>query len=204
MNGIVDAGQAFAGGLGAVLTPALALPVIAVGIAGLTFGRALDRRHQAVVVAVLVVIVAAATWRRGVGAEGVSSVVAGAIGFTVLGLFLRGPSVPWWRAAAGGLALGVTAVLWRVEAFGPVLAELRGPWQSAPASGLLAIYHLATALALGAVYWLGSELGRLVPSRVAWAPWWAVVAVSALSLVLGLWPVLVRTFMLKWPHVPFG
>lgn len=204
MNGAVDAMQALGGGLGAVLTPGLALSVVAVATAGLTLGRVLRRRDLALVVAVFVVVFTAATVRRGVGADGVFSISVGLIALATCRLVVGNDPTAAWRAAAAGLPVAVVAVLWRVESFGPVLAELRGPWQSDPATGLLAVYHLGTALALSVAFWIAGEVGRILPARVASPVTGGIVVALALATLLGFWPVLVETFMLRWPHVPLG
>lgn len=208
MNPAVGAIEAFAGGMGVVFTPGFALSLLAVLAAGLALGARLKPSRHLAVVGALVLIIAAATWRRGVGAEGLSSVAAGLASFAALALLLRTEDCPWWRAALGGLLIGVTTVLWRVEAFGPVLAELRGPWQSAPASGRLAVYHFGTAVAVAAFYTVaagaGMASGRVVGDLVSWLPWAGLAAVAIVVVLTGQWPSIVQFLMLKWPHVSLG
>lgn len=208
MNAPVDAVQAFVGGSGAVLTPAFALSLVAVATAGLSLGARLSLSRHLAIIGVAALIFVAATLRRGVGADGLASIVTGLVAFSALVFLIRTEDCPWWRAAFGGLLVGVTAVLWRVEAFGPVLAELRGPWQSAPSTGLLALYHVGTALAVVAVYVVAVGVGRAMRrsfgSGFAWVPWGGLTLGALVVVLTGQWSSIVRLLLLKWPHVPWG
>lgn len=207
MNPPVDALQALLGGIGAVLTPGTALSTLVVAAAGASLGARLPWSRHAIAATALLGLVVVATLRRGVGAEGLFSVAVGLAAFAALFLVLRAQDAAPWRAALAGLLAGIAAVLWRVEAFGPVLAELRGPWQSAPSTGLLAAYHLGTAMVWAVVYLAAAGVGRLVGARAgwfAWLPWGAVGVAAGLVLATGQWMALVSFLLLKWPHVPLG
>lgn len=203
----VDVLQAFVGGVGAVFTPGLAMSLAAVLTTAVALGARLAWSRHAAVVGAFVIMIVVATARRGVGAEGLASTATGLAAFLVLGLLLRESEFPWWRVVLAGLLLGVTVVLWRVETFGPVLAELRGPWQASPATGRLVIYHGGTAATLAALYAVSAAGGRLL-SRAAgpvpWIPWGVVTIGAAAAILTGQWSSIVRILMLKWPHVPWG
>ncbi len=195
--------EAVAGGFGALMAPGLALSLLAVVVGGLALGGAIDRRDHLLAVAVFVVLFTAATARRGVGTTGDAALWVGLVALVAVIVCLRAHS-GLWRGPMAGLVLSVVAILWRIELFGPVLLELRGAWQSVPVWGTLALYHLATALALAGVYVLATEVGRNLPGRTSWLPW-AVTRVGAAALIAtGTWSELVQTLLLRWPFAPLG
>ena len=191
------------GGFGALITPGFALSLVAMVVGGLALGAALDRRDHLVAVALFVLLFTSATARRGVGTTGVTALWVGLAALVAVIVCLRAHGGVW-RGLLAGLVLAVVAILWRIELFGPVLLELRGAWQSVPAWGTLAVYHLATAVALAGVYVVAAESGRNLPGRLSWLPW-ALTCVGAAALIAtGAWSVLVQVLLLRWPHLPLG
>ena len=203
MNGEAGLGVILTGGLTAVATPALAPAVAVVAAAAFAVGRRLRRVEHLVAALVVMLIFVAATTRRGVESSGGFALVVGWVALVALVVVLRDHHGAW-RAPFAGLVVGVTAVLWRVGAYGPVLLELRGGWQSPPPVGDLAVYHLGTGVALAATHLVAAEAGRRVPTRWAIMPWVAGILASGVLLLTGLWSDLVRVMMMRWPHVPFG
>lgn len=198
--------EVVAGGFGALLGPALAVPAVTLLLAGSVFARVRDRAGHLATFVVFVLLFSAATTSRGLAAgTGTGWIVGLAILLVLCWLVARHeePGVPWVGLASGVL-LATLVIVWRPEVYGPLLGALRGGWQAAPDQGLLFLYHAATGIGLGGLYLLGTEFGRGVPRRLAIGLWWSFsVGAGALSST-GLWRELMQVLLLRWPYLNVG
>ncbi len=192
-------------GAAAVLTPAAILPWSAVFLTGLGFARGRTWAGHLLVTMVLMVVFTTALARRGVLDPGAQVRVGVPLALAAIAYLWTQEQRHWHRVGAlVGLCVGVWAVLFRPEVYGPTLVELRGGWQTPPRWGLLATYHAGTALTLGVAWFAGVGVGRLLPAR-----WSAIVvgvclvAAAALAVSDGR-EGLVAWLLLHWPPLPWG
>lgn len=192
-------------GLQALLTPALTLSALAVGVAGLATARRRIVLDHGLSMILLAILFSLALAQRGPSSlDTVSRWIVVGAGFVLLDAGRRRvqslhPSVLVWS-----LLLGAVAVLLRTNVYGPVLGVVEGSWQSGSAFASLWVYHLGSGVALAVVYGLGVLVGRRLPEGPA--EWVGLLSALALILVAGLDHVgtLQRELLLRWPAVTFG
>ena len=195
-----------AGGFGALLGPALAMPLAAVALAGVVFAGVRPRSGHLAAALVLVVIFATATTTRGLSPmtnEGRLASLGILVALSWLVARREEDSFPW-LGLASGLLLAALAILWRPDAYSPLLGALRGSWQSELDHGRLFLYHLATASGLGGIYLIGSEIGRPLPRKLGVGLWWALALGAGVLLWTGGWSDLMQMLLLRWPVVVVG
>lgn len=206
MNATPGLTELLAGGFGALLGPGLALPLVVVFVAGITFGGARPRAGHLATAGVLVMIFAAASTTRGLAPSAQSAwLVSLSILLVLSWLVVRREEkgMPW-LALVSGLLLATLAIQWRPDSYGPLLGSLRGSWQEAPDLGRTFVYHAATAIALGGVYLIGAEVGRTLPARIGIGMWWGFAVGAGALMWSGAWHELVRLLLLRWPYLPVG
>lgn len=198
--------QLLAGGFGALLGPAMVLPLFTVCLAGLVFAPVRHRLGHAATALVLVVIFCTATTSRGLATNAGSGWLVSLSILLVLSWLVarREENAFPWLGLVSGLLLAALAIQWRPDAYGPLLGSLRGGWQEAPDTAGLLVYHFATALALGGAYLVASEVGRKLPPRWGIGMWWAFSVGAGALMWTGTWTDLVQQLLLRWPSLPIG
>lgn len=206
MNEFVGPMEILAGGFGALLGPGMALSSAVVFVVGLAFSRRRAATGHLVCAAVLAVLFATATARRGLSEPGSAAfLVALGILLVLSWLVTRHEEARWsWPALLTGLLLATLAVQWRMDSYGPVLGVLRGSWQTPPDRAALLLYHLATGIGLAGLHLLGVALGRRLPSRAGIAVVWGLSVGAGALMWTGGWSEVVRVLLLRWPHLAVG